>query len=74
MNVDIDIEADQERLRPAQSEVERLWADNSKAKSLLSWEPLYAGREGLKKGLAENAECFINKKNLKKYKIHLYNL
>ena len=28
-------------LRPEKSEVERLWADNKKAKELLGWEPQY---------------------------------
>lgn len=74
MGVDIDIEAEQERLRPARSEVERLWADNSKAKSLLSWEPLYAGREGFKRGLTETAAWFTEPENIKKYKAHLYNI
>jgi len=74
MGVSVDIEADQERLRPAQSEVERLWADNSKAKNLLSWEPLYSGREGFKRGLAETVSWFTEPDNLGKYKLHLYNV
>ncbi|HAT39103.1 MAG TPA: NAD-dependent dehydratase, partial [Polynucleobacter sp.] len=37
MNIEIDIIADEVRLRPENSEVERLWADNSKAKRLFGW-------------------------------------
>ena len=36
---------DYQRLRPEKSEVERLWADNNKAKELLDWLPLYSGKE-----------------------------
>ena len=41
MNTDIEIKTDSQRLRPEKSEVERLWADNSKARRLLGWEPQY---------------------------------
>ncbi len=74
MGVEIEIEIEEERLRPAPSEVERLWADNSRAGRLLGWEPLYGGREGLKRGLAETAAWFAEPENAKKYKAHLYNI
>ena len=41
MGADVEVESDKERFRPRSSEVERLWADNSKAKKLLGWEPKY---------------------------------
>src|SRR5262245_12302808 len=41
MGVHADIEQDQQRMRPETSEVDRLWADNSKAKALLNWSPEY---------------------------------
>ena len=74
MGVEIEIESDEVRLRPEKSEVERLWADNSKAKSLTGWEPLYAGRDGFKRGLAETVEWFTNPENLMKYKADIYNV
>jgi len=74
MGTDIEIETEEKRLRPALSEVERLWADNTRAKNLLGWEPLYGGREGLKRGLAETAAWFTEPENIKKYKAHLYNI
>jgi len=74
MGANIEIESDEARLRPDKSEVERLWADNSKAKNLTGWEPLYAGKDGLKRGLAETVEWFINSENLKKYKADIYNV
>ena len=74
MDVDIEIETDEIRLRPEKSEVNRLWADNSKAKKLLGWEPQYGGREGFKRGLKETIDWFADKENLKKYKADVYNI
>jgi NAD dependent epimerase/dehydratase len=74
MRVDIEIETDEMRLRPEKSEVERLWADNSKAKKLTGWEPSYGGREGFKRGLAETITWFARPENLKSYKADIYNV
>lgn len=74
MNAEIEIVTDEIRLRPANSEVNRLWAENSKAKQLLDWEPVYGGREGFKQGLAETAEWFSNPANLAGYKSDRYNI
>jgi len=68
------IVTDDQRIRPAKSEVERLWADNSKALRLLDWSPQYAGKEGLLKGLKETVEWFSDKDNLKSYKSDIYNI
>lgn len=74
MQVKIEIQTEQLRLRPEKSEVERLWADNTRAKKLLGWEPEYAGYEGLKRGLTETINWFRNSDNLKKYRPGVYNL
>lgn len=74
MGVEIEIETDQVRLRPEKSEVDRLWADNSKAKRLVGWEPSYGGREGFKRGLAETVAWFANPETLKNYKADIYNV
>ena len=74
MGVSIEIAPDGERLRPEKSEVERLWADTTKAKELLRWEPFYAGREGFKKGLTETIDWFTKSENLSTYKSGIYNL
>ena len=74
MGAEIEIESDEVRLRPKNSEVERLWADNSKAKDLAGWAPLYAGKDGFRRGLSETVEWFANPENLKKYKATLYNI
>ena len=74
MGVDMEIVTDEQRLRPEKSEVERLWADNDKARQLFGWAPSYGGREGLKRGLAETVEWFRNPDNASRYKAGIYNL
>jgi len=72
MNVNINIRTEEDRLRPKNSEVERLWADNSKALSMLQWQPNYAGREGLRRGLMETIDWFIRPENIQKYRANTY--
>ena len=74
MNVKIDIASDTERMRPVNSEVERLWADNSKVKELFGWSPKYAGRDGLARGLQETINWFIEPENLKHFKSDIFNI
>lgn len=74
MGKKIEIETDGERLRPEASEVERLWADNSKAKKILGWKPSYAGREGFKKGITETVRWFTPIENLMRYKADICNI
>lgn len=70
----IEIITDDQRIRPEKSEVERLWADNTKAKRLTGWEPEYSGLDGFKKGLAETAVWLSDPDNLKEYKTDIYNV
>ena len=74
MNVPISIMSDSIRLRPDNSEVERLWADNQKARERLNWIPNYAGRDGLRRGLEETVSWFSNPENLRGYKADAYNI
>ena len=74
MNVSVDIQLDESRLRPVKSEVERLWADNTKARTLLNWSPLYAGLDGLRTGLSKTIDWFQNPTNLACYKSQIYNI
>ena len=74
MNAEIEIITDEARLRPADSEVERLWAANAKAKDLFGWQPAYGGREGFKLGIAQTAEWFANPVNFRSYKSDIYNV
>lgn len=74
MGNEIEIITDEARLRPENSEVERLWAANHKAKDTFGWEPSYGGRDGFKRGLEETAEWFRNPANLAAYKADRYNI
>ena len=49
MGVQINIITAEERVRPKQSEVERLWCDNKKLIKNTGWTPKYDLRNGLKK-------------------------
>jgi dTDP-glucose 4,6-dehydratase len=74
MNAKIEITTDVQRLRPENSEVERLYADNQKAMKLLGWKPTYAGKDGFRRGIAETVAWFTDSGNLKMYKTGIYNL
>jgi dTDP-glucose 4,6-dehydratase len=74
MNVNLEIESDSQRIRPENSEVERLWADNTKAYKLTGWAPAYGGVEGLKRGLQETVAWFTNTEHLRQYKPGEYNI
>jgi NAD dependent epimerase/dehydratase len=74
MGMDIEMVSDDQRLRPAKSEVERLWASNEKARQLLGWTPQYGGLEGFSRGLAETIEWFSDAANLRRYKTESYNV
>ncbi len=74
MNTEIEIVSDEERFRPEKSEVNRLWADNTKAQRLLGWQPEYGGIEGFKRGLKKTAEWFSKPENCKLYKSDIYNI
>ena len=74
MGTSIEIITDSQRLRPDKSEVERLWASNTKAHDLLGWQPQYGGRDGFMRGLTETVAWFREPSNLVAYKADIYNL
>ena len=74
MRCEVEFTCDEQRLRPAGSEVERLWADNSRAAALAGWSPEYAGIEGLRRGLSETIEWFSSPSNLRRYNAGVYNI
>lgn len=74
MGAKIDIQTDDQRLRPEKSEVERLWASNAKAGQLLNWQPQYGGVAGFRRGLVETVDWFTKPTNLAAYKSDIYNL
>jgi NAD dependent epimerase/dehydratase len=74
MGTDLQIESTLERSRPDKSEVERLWADNAKARSLFGWSPTFSGHAGFSQGLEKTISWFSNPLNLSTYKADKYNI
>jgi len=68
MGEDIKISSDEKRIRPKDSEVDRLFANNKKLTQSTTWQPLFT----LKEGLIETIEWL--KRNHSKYKSDLYNV
>ena len=70
MESDVEIATEQERMRPPNSEVFRLWCDNTKIQSLTGFRPRY----NLRQGLEQTVAWFSDPANLKKYKAQIYNV
>ncbi|OWV71980.1 NAD-dependent dehydratase [Rhizobium sp. R634] len=70
IGVSVEIECDEQRLRPANSEVERLCCDNSLIKSLTGFSPRYSLEEGLK----ATVEWLRQPQNLARYKADIFNV
>lgn len=67
-NVEVNTERTKNRIRSFESEVERLFCDNSKILEYTNWKPEY----NLEKGLSETIEWM--KQNMKFYKPKIYNV
>lgn len=74
MGREVKIISDEKRKRNEKSEVNRLFSDNSYAKTVLDWEPVYNDENGFCKGLEKTIEWFSDSKNSSKYKSHIYNI
>lgn len=74
MNVKLELVDDEQRVRPENSEVERLHASIEKAKTVLGWQPQLRGLAGFETGLQHTIEWFSNPSNLARYKADRYNL
>ena len=74
MDTEVTLISDSERMRPEGSEVERLLADNRKAKTMLDWTPHYSSIEGLKRGLRYTINWFVNPENLLRYRSDQYGI
>ncbi|MEI8201395.1 MAG: NAD-dependent 4,6-dehydratase LegB [Bacteroidota bacterium] len=70
MQSEVKLITDEQRIRPENSEVFRLWGDNTLLKSLTAFKPEY----DIKKGLEITCNWFLKEENLKKYKAGIYNL
>ena len=69
-----DVIVDKKRVRTKNSEVNRLYASNTKARKLLRWKPKYSGIKGFRKGLEKTIKWFENPKNLKFYNSDIYSI
>lgn len=74
MDARIDIATEDVRMRPENSEVERLWADNEKARKLTGWTPQHAGLKGFRRGIVKTVDWFRDPANLQMYKAEIYNI
>lgn len=74
MRRQITILSDEVRMRPQNSEVERLVADNSRALRELNWKPRYCGEEGFVEALKETIKWFSHIENIDKYQSHRYTI
>jgi NAD dependent epimerase/dehydratase len=70
MSSDIKFIEDRQRIRPENSEVLRLWCDNSKIHKITGFKP----EINISEGLQRTIDWIIQPKNLKKYKAEIYNV
>ncbi len=57
------VREDPARVRPENSEVERLWSDSSKIEKAFGWKPAHGGRDGLYRGLEKTYAWFRDNSN-----------
>jgi len=74
INPAAEIKLDPSRLRPANSEVDRLWASVEKARQHTDWSPSYSGLDGFRMGIEKTVSWFRNSKNLAFYKTDSFNI
>lgn len=74
MDREVVVRQEEQRMRPAGSEVERLWADTAKAGRLLGRAPVHDALEGLRAGLRSTIDWFTRPENLAGYRPHRYQL
>lgn len=70
MGSDVEFVTEEERLRPENSEVFRLWCDNGLIRELTGFTPAYS----LRAGLQETIDWFSEPRNRAKYKAGIYNV
>ena len=70
MNAKVEFIVDPERMRPENSEVHRLWCDNTEIHRLTGFVPQY----DIHQGLALTVDWFTKEENLKHDKAGIYNI
>lgn len=64
--VNLQLNIDKNRLRPTNSEVQRLCADNTKIREQFGWSPEYAGEDGLERALKNTFEWLSARQDIAK--------
>ena len=64
MNSNKKIMCETERFRPKNSEVNRLFGDNSLLMKLTDWNPKYSGMDGFTKGMIKTIEWYVENKDI----------
>ena len=67
---DAELMSEDARIRPSNSEVNRLWADITKIQKVFGWKPTYGLEEGFRLGLIKTIEWYLDDKNLSQYKFN----
>lgn len=67
---EIQLIKDKKRIRPENSEVHRLWCDNTMIQELTGFQPKFTLEDGIK----ATVDWFLNPANLKRYKVDIYNV
>ncbi|MGK5734121.1 SDR family NAD(P)-dependent oxidoreductase [Streptomyces sp. URMC 124] len=70
MDAELEVRSDQERIRPAASEVMRLVCDATRLRTATGWAPAHT----LEQGLAQTVAFFRDPLNLGRYKAGIYNV
>lgn len=70
MKSDVEFIVDEQRIRPASSEVYRLWGDNNLINKLTGYKPKFTFEEGIR----QTVEWFKKGDNIKYYKPEIYNV
>ena len=70
MNSDVEFIIDEQRIRPHNSEVFRLWCDNTKIEKLTGFKPQVDIQEGLQRTI----DWFTDSQRLEQYKVGIYNV
>ncbi len=70
LKIEAEIQSDQVRVRPVNSEVERLLGSNEKIRKLTNWAPKY----DFDKALLETIQWFRNPEHMRSYKAEIYNV
>ena len=68
------VKKDSKRIRPLNSEVDRLLASSNRAKKILKWKPYYTDVAGFEKALKKTIDWYKKEENLSKFNAKKYNI